>query len=75
VRFPSPPPSSNDQAKVDRMIDAGKTFGQVEDAIDQLPASDENKTVLWLRAWLRLAPPGLSPFAEPPVRVRLGRTV
>lgn len=72
MRFPSPPPSSEDLDKVDQMIEAGKTFGQVEDAIDRLPASDENKTVLWLRAWFRLAPPGLSPFADYPVRARLG---
>jgi hypothetical protein len=73
VRFPSEPRITGDQHLVEQMIDAGMTFGEVEDAIERLPAGDEKKSALWLTAWLRLSSSGPSHIAAPaPVRVGTG---
>jgi hypothetical protein len=37
---------------VDHQIEAGFTFGQVEDFIDACPIDEDQKAALWLLAWL-----------------------
>jgi len=41
---------------VDCQIDAGRTFGQVEDFISACPLDEEHKAALWLWAWTRQSP-------------------
>jgi hypothetical protein len=41
---------------VEDMIDAGNSFGEVEDAIEATDLSDDQKSAVWLLAWSALGP-------------------
>ena len=43
------------QNAVDGQVQAGFSFGQVEDFINACAIEEEDKTALWLWAWLRQA--------------------
>jgi hypothetical protein len=47
--------SAREREHVERMISDGMTFGQVEDAIECLDLTDEQKSALWMLAWSRLS--------------------
>jgi hypothetical protein len=44
------------QREVERMVDSDVTLGEVEDAIDKIDLSDDQKSALWLWAWALLSP-------------------
>jgi hypothetical protein len=44
----------NAEADVLRMLDRWRPFEEIEDYIDSLYATDEEKSVLWLLAWSEL---------------------
>lgn len=41
---------------IDRMIENGRPFHEIEDYIDDVPLSDSERTVLWLVAWSSVIP-------------------
>jgi hypothetical protein len=45
-------------------VDAGLMLGEVEDFIEACPLDEEQKSVLWLWAWLHQPPDSLHRFAE-----------
>ena len=53
---------------VDCQIDAGRTFGQVEDFISACPLDEEHKAALWLWAWLHQPPEVLRTLADSHLR-------
>jgi hypothetical protein len=50
--------------QVDRMIDDGRTFGQVENAVEHFNVTDQQKSALWMLAWSRLDPHSQGRIAE-----------
>jgi hypothetical protein len=44
------------QREVERMVDSDLTLGEVEDAIDRIELSHDQKSALWLWAWALLSP-------------------
>jgi hypothetical protein len=51
----SQPDPAHEREHVERMIGDGRTFGQVEDAIEHFDLTDEQKSALWMLAWSRLS--------------------
>src|SRR5947207_14823323 len=58
---------------VDRRLDAGHTFGEIEEFINACALDEEQKAALWLWGWLKRAPAELPACAGPEVveRTRL----
>jgi hypothetical protein len=44
------------QREVERMVDSDLTLGEVEEVIDTIDLSDDQKSALWLWAWALLSP-------------------
>jgi hypothetical protein len=44
------------QTAVDRMLDAGESFSEIEDYIAAAPLSDRCKSALWLYGWAHQDP-------------------
>jgi hypothetical protein len=53
----APPNPALDRERVNRMIDSGMSFGQVENAIEHFALPEEQKSALWMLAWSRLLDP------------------
>jgi hypothetical protein len=49
---------------VDDKIEAGFTFGQVEDFINDRPIDEQHKAALWLWAWAHQSPDAKHGFAD-----------
>jgi hypothetical protein len=47
--------SASAQAHVDEMLRQGTSLDKVEEFIDRLPYSEEDRAVMWLRAWAKTA--------------------
>jgi hypothetical protein len=47
--------SASAQAHVDEMLSQGASLDQVEEFIDRQPYSEEDRAVMWLRAWGKTA--------------------
>jgi hypothetical protein len=55
---------ARNRERVNRMIDDGMDFGQVENAIEHFDVPEEQKSALWMLAWSRLDPDGQERIAE-----------
>jgi hypothetical protein len=62
----APPNPARDRERVNRMIEGGMSFGQVEDAIECFDLPEEQKSALWMLAWSRLDPHWPERIAEDP---------
>jgi hypothetical protein len=51
------------QRAIEGQIEAGFSFGEVEDFINACPLDEEHKSALWLFAWA-YKPAGMCSFAE-----------
>lgn len=53
------------EVEVEAMVRAGRTIGQIEDRIDELPVNEEAKSALWLLAWSEHEIRARRPISDP----------